>query len=391
VGASRGNRTAYTKRGIKLKSVFDRVQPYVAAPGEPPRYALHFSNSRDAANLEKIGLNPHHEYNTPTAVCAYPLTAGIFQEFANSTLPFAQNTTRYLYVVKIKPTARVVYSTPEFKNAGVGAQYVAPTGDYTENLRAYFYASRRSPHAWAKWLVDQGIDVWVDANNEKILHSAEPTQVMFFNPRSYRVVDMMLNPTTKGQIHDPEHVPFREILSSKTAPPHVRTRALTLLRDADLRGIRLSGANLAGANLENANLELAQLMYAKLTGANLTGANLYGAHLWDAKLMEANLTGANLENANLRWAELMRAYLSGAKLADANLSGANLTGANLTGADLSGADLRYAKLSGANLMDAVLTGANLTDANLESAKWNDKTRWPAGFTPPARANRSRRK
>ena len=316
VVASRGNRTAYTKRGIKLKSAFDRVQPYVAAPGEPPRYALHFSNSREAANLEKIGLNPRHMYNTPTAVCAYPLTAGIFQEFANRTLPFAQHSTRYLYVVEIKPTARVVYSTPEFKNAGVGARYVAPTGDYTENLRAYFYASRRSPHAWAKWLVDQGIDVWVDANNEGILHRAEPTQVMFFNPRSYRVVDMMLNPTAEGQIRDSEYVPVLEILRSKTAPLSVRTRALTLLRGADLRGLRLSSVNLAGANLENADLK----------GANLTGAKLSGAYLWGAKLMDANLWGANL------W------------------------------------------------------GANLTNA-----KWNDNTKWPSGFTPPARANRGRRK
>jgi len=66
--------------------------------------------------------------------------------------------------------------------------------------------------------------------------------------------------------------------------------------------------------------------------------------------------------------------LSGEK----NLAGANLAGADLTGADLTGAKLRYADLPRADL-----TGADLTGADLRDVKYDETTRWPDGFTPPA--------
>jgi hypothetical protein len=84
------------------------------------------------------------------------------------------------------------------------------------------------------------------------------------------------------------------------------------------------------------------------------------------------------DGANLTRADLTGADLTGANLTGANLTGANLTRANLTWAHLSGADLTRANLTGADL-----TGANLTGANLSGANWNEYTRWPAGYTPPA--------
>ena len=58
----------------------------------------------------------------------------------------------------------------------------------------------------------------------------------------------------------------------------------------------------------------------------------------------------------------------------------------LRGVDLPGVDLRHVILQ-----NAELENAELEDANLTNAKWNDNTKWPSGFTPPARANRGRRK
>jgi hypothetical protein len=69
--------------------------------------------------------------------------------------------------------------------------------------------------------------------------------------------------------------------------------------------------------------------------------------------------------------------LSYKDLDDVDLSNTDLSGANLSNSGLSGADLSGANLTGANLKDADLFGAVLTDA-----KWDDSTKWPAGFSLP---------
>ncbi|MFN9709717.1 MAG: pentapeptide repeat-containing protein, partial [Burkholderiales bacterium] len=71
----------------------------------------------------------------------------------------------------------------------------------------------------------------------------------------------------------------------------------------------------------------------------------------------------------------------GANLRGVDLRQVDLTDANLAGADLTGVDLWRADLTRANLTGANLTGANLTGANLNSALYDDKTRWPSGFSP----------
>ena len=177
------------------------------------------------------------------------------------------------------------------------------------------------------------------------------------------------------------------------------------LEGADLRGANLDDVNLEGANLKDADLKGADVMGGLLGSAKLEGANLRGANLTSAVLINADLTYAKLEGAILKNAELQYADLSDADLSEAilsyailsnaklhgtiirgaNLEGASLEGANLRDADLYGAVLRYADLEGADLEDANLTGANLKGAKLEGVKYNDRTIWPEGFTPPANA------
>jgi hypothetical protein len=85
------------------------------------------------------------------------------------------------------------------------------------------------------------------------------------------------------------------------------------------------------------------------------GADRAGASLMLGFVPGADLRGAQLRNADLRWGCLKFARLSGADLTGANLAGVCLDGADLTG--------------------AVLTGADLTGAH-----YNDRTRWPSGFS-----------
>jgi uncharacterized protein YjbI with pentapeptide repeats len=196
----------------------------------------------------------------------------------------------------------------------------------------------------------------------------------------------------------------------RARPRHLRgqnLRGANLIR-ADLHDADLTGAFLGGARLRQALLTNAWLAEAELQQADLSHAVLRHANLSNANLSNANLTGADLSGAYLRRADLVRANLRRATLRDARLFGADLrhawldeahlAGANLTDVMFSGAILTRADLSGANLTDATLAGATLTqadlcranlcnvylrEANLRGARYDDATRWPAGFDPEA--------
>lgn len=152
------------------------------------------------------------------------------------------------------------------------------------------------------------------------------------------------------------------------------------LQRATLRETKLSGADLSGADLRESDLRAADLRDANLRWASLGWADLSGGDLRDA----------NLERGNLMGSDLRQADLSGACLKNAILNGATLTGARLRNADLSGADLNWAKLAEANLDGADLreaslgwadlSGATLDGARLENVRYNEQTRWPAGFS-----------
>ena len=75
--------------------------------------------------------------------------------------------------------------------------------------------------------------------------------------------------------------------------------------------------------------------------------------------------------SDLSGAHLNRAFLFQAYLCEADLREADLNGTNLSKADLSGADLRGVDLS----------ETNLNGANLDGIKYNDRTKWPEGFSP----------
>lgn len=142
-------------------------------------------------------------------------------------------------------------------------------------------------------------------------------------------------------------------------------------------GIDLTKAKLVEAVLPGIDLTGALLNNADLSNANLNGAFLNHAQLSVAKLKQAKAIDANLENANLK-----QALLTGIDFSGANLKKAILIEANLTNAILINTNLEETDLRGANL-----DGADLTGANLRSAKYNDNTKFPAGFNPSGKGMR----
>jgi len=84
--------------------------------------------------------------------------------------------------------------------------------------------------------------------------------------------------------------------------------------------------------------------------------------------------------------------LMGAKLADADLRGLTLRGSLMIGADLRRARLGHCDLLGVDLRDADLSGAGLRDTiyltqmQVNSARGDDATVLPAGFSRPSHWN-----
>ena len=149
--------------------------------------------------------------------------------------------------------------------------------------------------------------------------------------------------------------------------------------------------------------------HSELREALERGVSLVGRDLSAADPFVFDLSGCDLSNADLSsrhapsavsgrawprsWHDHQQVVLRRVRLADARLDGADLSrvvairgdmrraslrGARLVEADLTDVDLRDSDLRGADL-----TGAVLADARLVGATWDDATRWPEGFEPPA--------
>lgn len=98
--------------------------------------------------------------------------------------------------------------------------------------------------------------------------------------------------------------------------------------------------------------------------------------------------GGGLCGSSLALADLSGLDLPGVDLATSDLWGATFDGTDMPGANLAHTDLRCASfrgthMPGVNLRGADLTGARFDDeTNLTGAQWDERTSWPAGFTPP---------
>lgn len=175
----------------------------------------------------------------------------------------------------------------------------------------------------------------------------------------------------------------RTLVTLRRLDPSRKGELVKFLAEADLIGrdatthiIDLHEADLRLVTLNGLRLERVSLSGAVLERADLRGAFI-GVDFAQAILSGANFAGANLSNCEMRSAVLRGTLLTAADLSEATLDEADLTNANLRGALLARTTFKQADLRGADLRGATLEAADFTGAT-----YNDKTQFPAGFTPP---------
>ena len=101
-------------------------------------------------------------------------------------------------------------------------------------------------------------------------------------------------------------------------------------------------------------------MEADLSRAVFDGARLNRANLFQAKAKDPVFAEEDMRDTNLGYAELDSAYLAGANLSVAYLVHATLTDADVRGEETLGAD-----------------------ANLTGIQYDETTKWPGDYHPPA--------
>jgi len=142
-----------------------------------------------------------------------------------------------------------------------------------------------------------------------------------------------------------------------------------LAKAGDFKNVDLSGLDLSGLAFEDQNFE----------AADFTGA----------RLIDVCGNRGKLRNAQLARAKLRKAYLIGADCHAADFAGALLNEVNLARSDLSKACFSKAHLRDVSLARADLKGADFTEATITKVDWDEArfdehTRFPAGFRVPKR-------
>jgi len=176
-------------------------------------YAIQF------ADLPKIGINPRSIYDTPVAICGYPLTRDIYNQLINNTIPFAQDR-KYMHLFKIKDGLNVNdYNQSKYEqDLKKILELVKNNNEWQEKIKfdefksdednisklIEFGETNMQPYPFAEmWnigrlLCDNSIK-WnhllryleinaVVDNGNGILHSNEPNQVMIFNINNLELI-----------------------------------------------------------------------------------------------------------------------------------------------------------------------------------------------------------
>ncbi len=126
---------------------------------------------------------------------------------------------------------------------------------------------------------------------------------------------------------------------------------------------------------------------AKLAGVHLNSTDLQGTKFDGATLTEAAFCGSKLQNASFFNVKASKSNFAGCKAADASFVAATLTKCNLRAATFLRTNFKSADLTGtefdfSDLRGADFTLATLTKVSFKYAKFDETTKFPAGFTPP---------
>jgi len=202
------------ERGLKTKP-FDRFKQIYDKVGsnykDAPYYMVHYSD------VEKLGLNPSSDYNTPLGIYAYPIVFFSLDQFYKGDLPFASDR-KYMHIFVVKPQWRdkvlIVSSTAEVdkdsritkqellkRNEKIFSQqdsiyrddpsvrdmwndieeesYFQTVPGVVWNITRDFFA-QKNPRQWSQYLMKLYDIYGVIDQGSGMIHQNEPIQAVFF-------------------------------------------------------------------------------------------------------------------------------------------------------------------------------------------------------------------
>ena len=93
--------TRADKEGVELPSLLDVLRSYSQPESSDPEYFVTYTD------INKVGINPGSEYNTPIGIYAYALDDRLLQQVESGTVPFASNA-KYVSIIKKRDGANML-------------------------------------------------------------------------------------------------------------------------------------------------------------------------------------------------------------------------------------------------------------------------------------------
>lgn len=181
-------------------------------------------------NLDKIGLNPKQNFDTPIAICSYTLTPKTLSQYATNKIGYA-GYNKYLYVYRTRKDNTIILdshgNSPNYNESNYREDLtkirdwypdiVTDTLVQDSSLEAFnptpfgklwnltrtlsLLLGGKSTVKWTKLLIRLGIYAVIDQGSG-ILHKNEPSQTMIFKPIHY---DLLFRVRNKNDVESVEN------------------------------------------------------------------------------------------------------------------------------------------------------------------------------------------
>jgi antirestriction protein ArdC/uncharacterized protein YjbI with pentapeptide repeats len=157
-------------------------------------------------------------------------------------------------------------------------------------------------------------------------------------------------------------------------------------RDIEQRNLRL--AEMMNAMIDprtdfrNRRAEYINLSRARADGVDFSSSSFFGANMSNMSANGATFGAGQPKQTDLRYAILSAGQFAGSRFDGANMSGVYAASTNFRNAKLRNVDFSNAVLWDTDLRGADLRGSNITLDQVMNSKFDERTRFPDGITPP---------
>lgn len=171
-------------------------------------------SDKDVKNLfvsfvseDKIGINPKSKYKTPNGIYTYPMEfllkdnlvpfrgsdkpkkIKILKAVSEKVLDHSLSNKNYKLVVeKLVKNYRDRFDTNNIEKYLENFEEMNSDENNYKKLWTLTFQAKTNTNDWSKMLIDLGFD-WSNDKGEGIIHHNEPTQAVFLNPSSYKLID----------------------------------------------------------------------------------------------------------------------------------------------------------------------------------------------------------